>query len=487
MWAGVLLLCFAMFTFVLDADSGLFDKEVLEALAESRSSSPTRPSPDPAELSEMFIRIAEEVGPSVVTVTSRRTYTALIPSFPSLPFDFRIDPFGREWRDPFSKPREQEFVQEGLGSGVIVRPDGYIVSNHHVVGEADDLEVVLTTGERYHAELVGTDPRTDLAVIRIDAEDLPAIRFGRSRDLRAGEWVLAIGSPFALSQTITQGIVSYIGRSNVGLSEFENYIQTDAAINPGNSGGALVNLDGELVGINTAIASRSGGYQGVGFAIPVDIVLDVMNDLIERGYVQRGWLGVVIQDLTPALARQFGIEAGTRGGILVSEVLPDTPAEAAGLQRGDIILEVAGERTRDVGLFRSDIAALDPGSEVELLVVRDGRERIVGVTLGERPDEDGPVERPERSEEAGWRIVTLDAETAREIGEPGLEGVLVVDVDPTGDAARSGLQPGDVILEAGREPVSCVEELEAAIEASDDGLLVLVLRQGTTVYLVLEM
>ena len=475
-----------MLAFVSTAGGQTLGQGVLEALA-APDTEYVYIAPDAAMLSETFTGIAEAVGPSVVTVTSRTTYTAIVPDFPSDPFGgFRFDPFSPDWRGLYSKPREQEFVREGLGSGVIVSSDGYIVSNHHVVGMADDLEVILTSGERYEAELVGTDPRTDLAIIRIPANGLAAADFGRSRDLRVGEWVLAIGSPFALSQTVTQGIVSYLGRSNVGLSDFENYIQTDAAINPGNSGGALVNLQGELVGINTAIASRTGGYQGVGFAIPVDIVQDVMKDLIDHGYVMRGWLGVVIQDLSPGLARQFDLTGESVSGILVSDILPDTPAEGAGLRRGDIILQVDGEPTRDVALFRSDIAALDPGTRVELLVFRDGQDQVMEITLGQRPDEEAPVERTERTSELGWRLRELDRESARQLGEPDLEGVLVVDVTPSGDAARSGLFPGDVILEVGREPVAGVAELESALVEETGEVLLLVWRQGTTLYLVIE-
>ncbi|MBN1434585.1 Do family serine endopeptidase [Candidatus Fermentibacterales bacterium] len=441
--------------------------------------------PDLRELSDIFVDIADRVGPSVVTITSRTTFTAIVPGFPSVPFG-GFDPWGGDWRDLFPEPREQEFVREGLGSGVIVRPDGYIVSNHHVVGEADDLEVILDSGERYRAELVGTDPRTDLAVIRIEAGDLPAITFGSGDSLRVGQWVLAVGSPFALSQTVTQGIVSYIGRTNVGLSDFENYIQTDAAINPGNSGGALVDLDGRLVGVNTAIASRTGSYQGVGFAIPVEVVESVLDDLIDHGYVLRGWLGVVIQDLSPELARQFdaGEEAGR--GILVSDVLPDTPAEHGGLMRGDILLELDGREIVSVAQFRSDIAFMKPGDTAELDLLRDGRRRSLSVDLGQRPDEEIPAPREPSGSDIGWKIRTLDAEEARQTGEPGLEGVLVLEVDPAGLAARSGLRAGDVILEADRSGVTSARELERVVSQAGGDLLLLVLREGSTIYLVLE-
>ena len=461
-----------------------------------QSSSPVPPDtghvylqPDAFQLSELFVDIAGRVGPSVVTITSRRTYTALVPEFPSAPFDMWSNPWDRDWERMFPAPREREFIQEGLGSGVIATPDGYIISNHHVVGEADDLEVILNSGERYRADLVGTDPRTDIAVIHIDAEHpLPCVDFGTSSDLRVGEWVLAIGSPFALSQTVTQGIVSFIGRSNVGLSDLENYIQTDAAINPGNSGGALVNLHGELVGINTAIASVTGGYQGVGFAIPVDIVLDVMNDLIDHGYVLRGWLGVGIQEVSPPLARQFDVPQEVVGGVLISDVVEGSPAEDAGLRRGDIVLELNGVHTTDVADFRSDIASAGPGSGVRLGIMRDGRALEVDVVLGQRPGDKafGPREEDRPIDEAGWRIRTLEERRARELGEPDLSGVEVLEVDPSGASGRAGLRAGDVIVEAGRQPVETVEDLRQRLADSGEEALLLVWRNGGTVYLVLR-
>jgi serine protease Do len=439
---------------------------------------------DPAAISDMFVKIAGDVGPSVVTVTSTTTVTATVPSFPSIPFGFQ-DPWGRNWEDMFPAPREQEFIQEGLGSGVIVSPDGYIVTNHHVAGNADDLEVVLSTGERYPAELVGTDPKADIAVIRIDAGGLPAISMGDSEDLQVGQWVLAIGSPFALSQTVTQGIVSYMGRSGVGLADYENYIQTDAAINPGNSGGALVNLRGELVGINTAIASRSGGYQGVGFAIPVNTVSSIMDDLLQHGYVLRGWLGVTIQDVSPELAVQFGLEE-TAGGVLIADILEDTPAEEYGLQRGDIVLAVDGRDAETVQAFRETIASIDPGSRVTLLILRDGREIRKNVVLDQQPESYVASAREEETPETGWHLSELTRETAGRLGDSSLRGVLVEAVDPGSVADGAGLSRGDVLLEVNRARVYTPADVEEQMDASGSGdVLLLVWRQGTTIFVVL--
>ncbi len=431
---------------------------------------------DPLAVSEHFADIAEAVGPSVVTINSRTTVTAMVPGFGMNPWGF----YG------FGPPMEREFTQRGLGSGVIVSDDGYIVTNHHVAGEADELEVVLSTGETYPAKLVASDSRTDLAVVRIEAEGLPAVTMGDSRSARVGEWVLAIGSPFALSQTVTQGIISFLGREGVGLTDYESYIQTDAAINPGNSGGALVNLRGELIGINTAIASRTGGYQGVGFAIPVEMVRDVMGDLIEFGRVRRGWLGVTIQDLTDELRSQFGISDGVTG-IVVSDVLPDTPAQRAGLERGDVITAMDGEAVVSVVSFRNRIAAAEPETRVTLRVLRDGRERRVQVELGaQETAPDREAEAPRTGEDSlGWRLESLGRNRAEQLGVPDARGVLIVGVARGGSAGRAGLASGDVILEIDRVRVSTAEEVERIMGDARNGVLLLVWREGRTFFTVM--
>ena len=435
---------------------------------------------DPQMFSNMFVEISELVGPSVVTITSRTTVVARMPSFPNFPTPFMNNP----WEDFFQVPREQEYTQTGIGSGVIVSSDGMILTNNHVVGEADELEVVLQNGDSYAGELVGTDPETDLAVIRIDASNLPVIPIGDSDDLNVGQWVLAVGSPFALSQTVTQGIVSYIGRSDVGLAAYENYIQTDAAINPGNSGGALVDLDGRLVGINTAIATRTGSYQGIGFAIPVNVAVDVMQDLEAYGYVKRGWLGVTIQELTQGLAQHFGLNESD-SGVLVSQVLADTPASDSGILRGDVILTVNGESFGTVNEFRNLIADISPGSEVEIGIFREGRNISVPVVVGEKAiDQEVASTTPSSSEDFGWTLEELDRETARSLGDPTLTGVLVTDVVPSGRAGNVGIKPGDVVMEVDGFEVNSPEELIRLISSADDVLL-LIWRQGHSVYFML--
>ncbi len=456
---------------------------VLAAAATTPESTgiPAEAAWDPRALSDVFVDIAERVGPSVVTINSRTTYTATIPGLsPPLMFD----PWGMSPWEQFSRPREQEYVLEGVGSGVLVSEDGLVLTNHHVVGEADEVEVVLNSGETYPGTLVGTDPRTDLSVVKIEADDLPAVELGDSDDLRVGQWVLAVGSPFALSQTVTQGIVSYIGRSGVGLADYESYIQTDAAINPGNSGGALVDLDGRLVGINTAIASASGGYQGVGFAIPVNIAVDVMEDLVEYGYARRAWLGVSIQDMTPGLAAHFGLEDGA-SGVLVSQVLEDTPAEEYGLERGDVILTIGGMSFDGVSEFRNTVAAMEPGTSVEIELFRSGRQRTVEVVLGEQENQLAAAtpEGPD-GESPDWILRDLDSSTAARMGAPGLGGVLVVEVDPGGRADAAGLSRGDILLEVDGVPVEETDDVDRLVEGSSEVVL-LVWRQGRSVYVVM--
>ncbi len=429
--------------------------------------------PDAAEeLSRAFSSIVRRVGPAVVTINSSRTVTRTIPGFPS-PFD----PWGLRRR-----PRTEEFEARGLGSGVIFDEDGIVVTNNHVVENADEIEVVLSSGDSYPAELVGTDSETDVAVLRIEADDLSAADLGDSENLAVGEWVLAIGSPFALSQTVTQGIISYMGRTDLGLADYESYIQTSAAINPGNSGGALVNMRGEVIGINTAIASRSGGSQGVGFAIPVNTVERVVDDLLEHGSVRRGWLGVMIQEVTPELAGQF---EAPEGAVLISQVLDGSPAEDGGLQRGDIVLELEGDPVDGLSRFRNAIAEMEPGTAVELLISRDGEEMELDVELGSRPGE--KVSRAAGgtgSVEAGWRLSGLDEDRLDELDIR--YGVLVSGVDRSGAAAEAGLRPGDVILEVNRESADSPTRVRQLLQPESQNLL-LVLRDGNTLYLVLQL
>lgn len=431
---------------------------------------------DPEAISDHFADIAEAVGPSVVTINSRTTVTATVPGFGMTPWGF----YG------FGPPQQREYTQRGLGSGVIVTEDGYIVTNHHVVGEADELEVVLSTGQTFQAKLIASDSRTDLAVIHIEAEGLPVIPMGQTGTARVGEWVLAIGSPFALSQTVTQGIISFLGREGVGLADYESYIQTDAAINPGNSGGALVNMRGELIGINTAIASRTGGNQGIGFAIPAEMVRSVMSDLISFGEVRRGWLGVTLQELSEELRMQFGVDDGVTG-VVVSDVLDGTPASGSDFRRGDIITSMDGEAVQSVASLRNRIASTPPGTGVTFTIVREGRSRDVRVVLGSQSGTAAaPEVSPSFSEAAGWVLRELEWNRAEQMGVPGSEGVLIAEVTRNGSAESAGLLGGDVILEVNRTRVGTPEDVEGILNNSAGDILLLVWRDGGTFFTVMR-
>ncbi len=452
------------------------------AAADPAGAPGSAPVTDPGALSEAFCEIASSAGPSVVTITSRSVEKAVFPDFQSMPSPFGIDPwFG------FPGMQEREYVREGLGSGVIIDPRGFIATNNHVVEGADELEVILADGSRFPAVLTGTDPRTDLAVVKIDPGQIPltALPLGDAGDLRVGQIVLAVGSPFALSSSVTQGIISYIGRTGVGLTDYEDFIQTDAAINPGNSGGALVNLDGELVGINTAIASRTGGYDGIGFAIPVDIVDMVTSEIMEQGSVSRGWLGVMIQDVTAGFEEEFGEDSG----VIVSEVAPGSPAAEAGLRVGDVIVGLDGEQVESVTGFRNTVAAMDTGDTVRLLVSRDGGRLQMEAEVGEQPGETPAAQTVEQTTVrtgTGWTLADLDERTAASLGYDGT-GVIVASTDQGGAADRSGLVRGDIIVEVDREPVSSVDEARRLVSASGGGVLLLVWRGGHTIFILLEL
>ncbi len=351
---------------------------MMAASATSATPATSGASPAISDLEHAFERAAEGVGGAVVSVTALKMRRA-----PGSPPDSPLDELLRDpIRGFFGGEPEQE---RGLGSGVVVDRSGIILTNNHVIAGADELKVHVKNDRVLKAKVLGADPKSDLAVIKVDAKDLPAVSFADSDKLRIGQWVLAIGSPFGLEQSVTAGIVSAKGRSNVGLVDYEDMIQTDAAINPGNSGGPLVNLEGKVVGINTAMATRSGGYQGVGFAIPSNMARSIMQQLINRGKVVRGWLGVSIQKLTPELGKASGHEGG---GVVVAEVTPDGPAARAGLASGDVVVALEGRPVTDVAAFRNRIADSAPGVKLTLDVVRQGKTQRLPVTIGELPPTD---------------------------------------------------------------------------------------------------
>lgn len=458
----------------------------VSAQMELRSADPQdRPINNLRDFNQALIDIAAAVKPTVVTVSTERIMTVRQRSpFSNDPFfDFFFGPRNRDRGQP---PRQREYRRQGLGSGVIVSNDGYVLTNNHVIQDADSIFVRTFDGNRYPAEVVGADPKTDIAVIRIEAEELPAIPLGDSDDLQVGEMVMAIGSPMSenLAYTVTQGIVSATGRSNVGLADYEDFIQTDAAINPGNSGGPMVNINGELVGINTAIASQSGGFQGIGFAVPSNMATRVMYSLIEEGRVVRGWLGVTIQPLDPALAQAMGLEE-TKGA-LVGDVLPDTPADEAGVQPGDVIVGMNGNTIEDFQELRNRIAATSPGTRVTFDIVREGERIEIGVKLGELPGEIAQVGGEDLSDVVGFSVSGLTPDLAERYDiAQGLSGVVVTGVDPGSSAARQGLQEGDLIRSVNRQRVSSVDGFNSIIAQIDQGSTVLlrVHREGSSFFL----
>ncbi|MCK6622182.1 MAG: DegQ family serine endoprotease [Calditrichaceae bacterium] len=407
-------------------------------------------------LSNAFSDVAEKVTPSVVTISTETVIKGRQVSPYWFPFD---DFFGQ--RMP-----EREFTQQGLGSGVIVQADGVILTNNHVVDKADNIVVKLMDGRQFKAEVKGTDSRTDLAVLKIEASSLPAISIGNSDAVRVGEWVLAVGSPLQeeFAHTVTSGIVSAKGRTGVGLTQYEDFIQTDAAINPGNSGGALVNLKGELIGINTAIASRSGGNIGIGFAIPANLANKVMSDILTKGKVVRGWLGVQISNITPDIAKMYGLD-NTSEGVFIREVVKDSPAEAAGLQAGDIVLEVSGKKVRNATELSTLIGSTDPRTAINLKVLRDGKQREINVKLAEFPEEEPQIAGNQRQnvESLGLRVENVSPELRRRYDLSNSEGVVITSVAQGSVAARVGLQEGDVITRLNRQNVRNMSEFNRVI------------------------
>ena len=434
-----------------------------------------------------FIEVAKNVRPSVVAITSVSTVEIGGPGGgDGNPLDF----FFRGLPHPEGKQRRQ-----GIGSGVIVDARGYILTNNHVVEDADELKVVFSDDTEVPAEVVGTDPKTDVAVIKLKAgghvlPELRPVAIGDSDKLEVGEWVMAIGSPFGLKQTVSAGIVSAVGRGNVGITDYEDFVQTDAAINPGNSGGPLVNLNGALVGLNTAIASRSGGSQGVGFAIPVNMAKAVMKQLIDNGSVTRGYLGVYIADLHEDLAKSFGYNGH---GVLVQDVSAGSPGAKAGLKAGDIIIERDGKAVADVVVFRNGIAQTAPGTSTALTVFRDGKKVQLNVKLEALPNDkaqagaDKPGKQGAEQGGRGLAISDLTPELKQRLGIDAGEGAVIVRVVPDSAAERSGLQPGDVLMQIGKDVVKNAKEAERAFAKNNPAqpLRLRIVREGHGMYVLL--
>ncbi|MDR4503932.1 MAG: DegQ family serine endoprotease [Candidatus Scalindua sp.] len=458
------------------------------------------------QTSKAFAAVAREVSPSVVFIRVEAKVPGSSINRFQLPFGnewpFEDDLFRRFFGDKFPgtprEPRSEEPRGEnrtmGQGSGfVFAAKDGflsektYIITNNHVVENADEIKVQFQDGAEYKAKITGRDPQSDVAVIEIKTGDIKAARLGDSSDLEVGEWVVAIGNPFGLSHTLTVGVVSATGRTSIGINDYEDFIQTDAAINPGNSGGPLVNLDGEVVGINTAIFSRSGGYMGVGFAIPINLAREIANQLIDKGEVTRGYLGIVIQPLTADLAKSFNIEMGK--GILISQVSEDSPAEKAGLRQGDVIIAYRGEPVTNVGNFRNRIALTQPDSREELTILREGKQKTLTITIGKLTKDKLIAQSPAQStEQLGLTVQTLTPQLAEQFGAKEDEGVVVTEVKPGSIAAMAGIRSGTVIMQVDRKPVKSAAEFKSAVEksSSDKSVLLLIQRGEIQQYIVLS-
>jgi Do/DeqQ family serine protease len=429
---------------------------------------------------DSYASLVEKVAPAVVTVRSERRVRA------AQQVPFSSDPFFREFfGDRFGEsPRAPDRRQNGLGSGVIVSQDGYILTNHHVVDGAQEISVELTDRRSFDAKVMGSDPPSDLAVLKIEATGLPTLPLGSSDGVRVGDVALAIGNPLGVGQTVTMGIISAKGRATgLGDGSFEDFLQTDAPINQGNSGGALVNTRGELIGINSQILTPTGGNIGIGFAIPASMARQVMDQLIETGEVRRGMLGVTVQGLTSDLASGLGLDRVE--GALVSDVTPGSAADKGGIRRGDVILEVNGTQVADSNALRNTIARLAPGSTVTILAVRDGQERTLRATLGELPSPERVTTRGggERGG-LGLTVQPLTPDLAERLDARGAEGLAVTAVQPGSRAEDAGLRAGDIILEVDRTPVRSAAALRDAVaKSSERPALVLVQRQGSRIFL----
>jgi len=434
-----------------------------------------------------YEKIAETVTPAIVNI--RTTQVIKVQQSP-----FFMDPFFRQFfGDMFGQsgiPREQR--EHALGSGVIVSADGYIVTNNHVISKATEIEVMLSDKRTFKAKLVGADPRSDVAVIKVEGKNLPTVPWGDSSTLKPGAIVMAFGNPFGLSFTVTRGSVNAVGRSGLGIEDYEDFIQTDAAINPGNSGGALVNVRGQVVGINTAILSPTqgpggqGGWAGVGFAIPSNAARHIMESLIKTGKVQRGFLGITPGDLNPALARQFKVP--DIAGVLVNQVEPGSPADKAGVKQGDVLRTLNGQTVDGTARFRSLVAGMNPGSEITLGILRDGKAETIKVTLGEQPASmagpgGGGRQTPSEGTLRGIAVQDLTPSIREQLGlHPNVHGVVISDLDPNSPAAAAGLQPGDVIQSINREPVSSVADFNRLAGQASGEVLLRVNRQGNSAF-----
>jgi serine protease Do len=468
-------------------------RAALRPAAPVQSALAAQPATDEAPLSRAtlesgFSSVVEKVVPAVVNISATKIVKN---SYGDEESPFSNDPFFRQFfgGDLPKGNRPKDRREHGLGSGVIVSPDGYILTNNHVVDGASQIKITLSDKRDFDARVIGRDAGTDIALLKLDAHELPVLPFGDSSKVKAGDLVLAIGSPFGLSQTVTMGIVSATGRGGLDIEDYENFIQTDAAINPGNSGGALVNSQGQLIGINTAILSGGGGNQGVGFAIPVDMAREVMTQLMKQGKVVRGFIGATIQQVTPGMAKAFGLTEAR--GALIGEVKSGSPASRAGLQAGDVILAINGKPVSDMRDLRLQISMTQPGTLVDMNVLRNGHEQKVQVKLDELPGQTADASATGEKTGSvldGVAVEELTPAILRELGLPlKTTGVVVSGVDDSSRAQESGLRRGDVIQQVNRKEVASVADYQRLLRAAGkEALLLLVNRDGHTLFMVVE-
>jgi len=429
-----------------------------------------------------YAPVLKNVLPSVVNISSSKVVKAAHEMDGQ-----QMDPFFRQFfgngGGPFEAPKDRR--EKSLGSGVIVSPEGYILTNNHVVDGATEVKVTLSDKREFEAKIVGTDPKTDIAVLKIDASNLKPVTLGDSSKVEVGDTALAIGNPFGVGQTVTRGIISATGRGNLGIEDYEDFIQTDAPINPGNSGGALINDRGELVGINTAILTHGEGSEGIGFAVPVNLARQVMDQILQNGKVVRAYMGILPQDMTPEMAKAFGEKAAR--GVVVGDVTANSPAQQAGVHRGDILLDVNGKPIVDSNELRMTISLMQPGTDIKLNVLRDGSQKEITVKLAEMPTETA-MATPDKGDSTkaleGVEVTNLTPNLADRLGLPSASvGVVVTDVDPSSKVADSGLRKGDLIQEVNHEPVKNVSEFQNALKSGGSDPLLLVSRQGRTFFI----
>jgi serine protease Do len=431
------------------------------------------------ETSKAFNKVAKDCMPAVVFLEIETDFNEK--DLPKLNEE-RLNDIDEEWlrkffKDYYNDQNRERFRQAGQGTGFIVSKDGYIVTNAHIADNADRIKVKLHDGSSHYAEIIGSDSRSDVALIKIKTDSpLPVVTIGNSEDIEIGEWAIAIGNPFGLTATLTVGVISAVGRNNIGIADYENFIQTDAAINPGNSGGPLLNIDGKVIGMNTAIYSRTGGSMGVGFAIPINMVMKIKEQLQEHGKVIRGFLGIIISDVDDEVMKQLKLKHAF--GIRVDRILEQSAAKDAGLEIDDVIVDINGSEIRNVAGFRNRVALMPPGTSLDLRVIRNGEARTVSAVTGVHPDEVLALRAIQAVDQIGLEVSAIDDETALAMGyDKNVKGVLVTRVEKDSDADKAGLEPGELIISINRKTIRNKEGYEAALKkAVEAGTIMLRVR-----------